>query len=592
MIDRTTKLRWRRRVRRRKRQVEDLGVQTEEQFERHFFRRMHRLFEVRRFALSWVLLLCLLIGGSVVQTLGLSSYYQHVQPVAGGNFVEGIIGSFTNANPLYASGPVDSSASRLVFSGLFSYNEKNVLVGDLAEKWSVDERGTRYTVTLKQNLKWHDNKPLTSKDVLFTYQTIQNPDAKSPLFSSWQGIKIEAPDERTVLFTLPNTLSSFPFALTNGIVPKHLLEQVPVSQLRSTRFNGVSPVGSGPFKWDRTEVTGDTPETRTEQIGLLPNPNYHGLKPKLQHFVIRTFRDEKRLLESFERGELNAVAGLSAVPDTIQKQPDVREYGIPLTGEVMVFFKNSQPILTDKTVRQALVMAVDVPALVKGMNYPAIIARGPLLQDMLGYDKTITQLAPNVEGANQILEKAGWVKSVDGIRIKEGKPLKLNLYSQNTSEYAYVSGALQKAWRAVGVDVEVALQNETELQGVVNRHDYDMLLYGISLGADPDVFAYWHSSQTDPRSSRLNLSEYKAPQADKALEAGRTRTDPALRAVKYKPFLEAWRGDAPALALYQPRFVYLTRGELFNFNPKVLNTATDRYNSVSDWMIRQAKTNK
>lgn len=592
MIDRTTRLRWRRRVRRRKRQVEDLSVQTEEQFERHFFRRINRLFDVRRFALSWVLLLCLLISGSVVQTLGLSRYYQEIRPVPGGNFVEGIIGSFTNANPLYANGPVDSSAARLVFSGLFSYDSKNVLIGDLAEKWTVDERGIKYTVTLKKNLKWHDGKALTAKDVLFTYQTIQNPDAKSPLFSSWQGIKVEAPSERTVIFTLPNTLSSFPYALTNGIVPRHILEQVPVNQLRSTRFNVASPVGSGPFKWERIEVSGETPETRSEQIGLLPNPNYHGNKPKLQHFVIRTFRDEKKLLQSFESGELNAIAGLNAVPDTLQKKSDIRDYNIPLTGEVMVFFKNSQPALADKSVRQALVHSVDVGSLVKGLSYPAITARGPLLQDMIGYDKTLTQLPPNGDIANQLLDKAGWARGGNGLRSKDGKPLKFTLFSQNTGEYAYVAGALQKVWRALGVDVEVILQEDDELQGVITRHDYDMLLYGISLGADPDVFAYWHSSQTDPRSSRLNLSEYKSAPADRSLEAGRTRADPALRAIKYKPFLEAWRTDAPALALYQPRFVYVTQGELFNFNPQVLNAATDRYNTVTEWMIRQAKTTK
>lgn len=240
MIDRTTKLRWRRRVRHSKRQVEDLGVQAEEQLERHFIRRLHRLWEVRRFVLTWLLLLSLMITGVVFQNRRLSGHYQSLQPVPGGSFTEGIIGAFTNANPLYASGAVDASVSKLVFAGLMKYDQSNHLVGDLAEKWTVDDRGLHYTVTLRPNLVWQDGQSLTADDVVFTYQTIQNPDAKSPFLGSWQGIKVDAKNARTVEFTLPNVLASFPYSLTNGIVPKHLLNNIPPTQLRSVRFNTAS----------------------------------------------------------------------------------------------------------------------------------------------------------------------------------------------------------------------------------------------------------------------------------------------------------------------------------------------------------------
>ncbi len=592
MIDRTTRLRWRRLFRRRRRQVEDLGLQTEENLERHFFRRFNRLREVRRFVISWVLLLVLLGVGGVMQLTALSDYYQETRPVAGGSFNEGLIGSFTNASPLYANGSVDSAASRLVFSSLFAYDANNVLVGDLAESWSVDERGIRYTFILKPDVRWHDGQRLTSEDVVFTYQTIQNPDAKSPFLGSWQGIKIESTDARTIVFTLPNVLSSFPYSLTNGIVPKHLLEPIPASQLRSASFNTLTPVGSGPFKWDRIEVTGDLPETREEQIGLVPNDGYYGEKPKLQHFIIRSFRDEKRLVESFNRGELQAMAGLMSVPESL-KGEDIHQYNVPLTGQVLVFFKTSMPELSDARVRQALSMAVDVPSLTSGLPLPTILSKSPLLPDMVGYDKSITQVPFNYEQANILLEQAGWIKGADGLRTKDGKPLAFRLFAQENREYEYVTKQLADAWRAVGVDAQTELLPDADLQGVANRHEYDVLLYGISIGSDPDVFAYWHSSQADPRSSnRLNFSEYKSSITDRALEAGRTRSDAAVRAVKYRPFLEAWRNDAPALALYQPRFLYVTRGTLFNFEPKVMNSATDRYNNVVNWMIRQAKTDK
>jgi len=280
------------------------------------------------------------------------------------------------------------------------------------------------------------------------------------------------------------------------------------------------------------------------------------------------------------------------MPDDI-RGGDAVEHNVPLTGEVMVFFKNTLPQFTDAKVRQALVLAVDVTVVAKQLGYPVILARSPLLPAQLGYDKSVTQLPYDPAGAEKLLDAAGWVKGQNGMRSKNDTPLTFQLSAQSTSDYVAVTKTLQEAWRAVGVDAKVVLQSDSDVQGVVSRHDYEAVLYGISIGVDPDVFAYWHSSQADPRSpSRLNLSEYKSTAADKALEGGRTRSDPGVRAAKYKPFLEAWRNEAPALALYQPRFLYITKGEVAGFMPENLNTTTERFNDVEDWTIRQEKVTK
>jgi ABC-type transport system substrate-binding protein len=123
--------------------------------------------------------------------------------------------------------------------------------------------------------------------------------------------------------------------------------------------------------------------------------------------------------------------------------------------------------------------------------------------------------------------------------------------------------------------------NDDIQKAVVPSHDYDILLYGISIGVDPDVFAYWDSSQASLSSQgHLNLSEYKSKAADQALESGRTRTDPELRATKYRGFLTAWANDVPALALYQPNSIYVSRGPVFNFERKAANTSADRFYNV------------
>lgn len=587
MIDRKTKLRWRRKVRRSKLQAVDTAQAAEEQIERHFIYRLGRLWSVRRFLLTWMGLFVVLCASLVLQLQALSPYYQTVKPVEGGMYQEGIMGSFTNVNPLYASGPVDTSVSQLVFSGLLRYDDDGRVRGDLAETWTANKSGSVYTVKLRPNLTWHDGQPLTVDDVLFTYETIQNPDTRSPLNSSWQDIKIEKADETTIVFTLPGAFSAFPYYLTNGIVPKHQLEGVPASQLRSVPFNTVSPVGSGPFQWEELEVVGSTPETREERIALTAFDDYALGRPKIDRFVIRSFRDQAAMIESFERKELDAVVGLESVPESVQKTS--YPYNFPVAGGTMAFFRQSNEVLKDKTVRQALVLATDKSAITSSLGYPVIKFDSALLQSHPGYDRKYAQKTNDLNGAKALLNKAGWREGADGIREKGGQKLAFRLFSESNAEYTLVADELQKQWRALGADVEVVLQSDLDLQTTIAFHTYDALLYGISIGPEPDVFAYWHSSQADVRSpNRLNFSEYSSGVADGSLEAARTRSNEALQAVKLQPFVKAWQEDAPALALYQPRFLYLSHQKIPALNEHMITSGTERYASVYDWTVRRA----
>jgi peptide/nickel transport system substrate-binding protein len=585
MFNRNKKL-LNRRLRTSRRQIESIGEATEERLERHFFRRLGRLAEVKRFVMVWILLFVLVISGLVVQTRALGRYYQKLEAVPGGIYSEGVVGTFTNVNPLYVSNEVDSAVAHLVFSGLFKFNSRNELVGDLATSLDVDPSGKIYTVHLRDDVKWQDGEPFTADDVMYTYKTIQNADAKSPLFSNWTGITLDSPNPTTVRFILPNVLASFPYSMTNGIVPRHALASVPVSSLRSTPFNTVQPVGTGPFKWSGVEVNGNNVDDREQRIALLPNSKYFGDKAKISEIVIHTFLDEKRMESSFRDGQLTAMSGVEGVPPDIEKQESVTVYNVPLTSSVMVFLRTSQDVLKDVKVRQALVHATNTREIVKSLQYPTLASDSPFLKGQLGYDPTVTQLPYDPAAANTLLDQAGWVKDAKGVRRKDGKSLRLSLYSITDPEFAHVIEMLQKQWKAVGVQVDSSQVGDLDLQTAIRASTYDMLLYGISIGNDPDVFTFWHSQANALLQKHLNFSDYGSKTADASLEAGRTRVDPVLRAVKYKPFLQAWRDDAPAIALYQPRFLYVTRGAVFNLDMHTINTPADRFASVNNWMIR------
>ncbi len=591
MRTRLIRLRFRRRIRKGQRQVEGFGAQAEEHIERHLFGRFGRLRPVRRFLITWVSLLTLLIGGVIVQGLSLSGYYQTLRPVPGGIYDEGVLGRFTNANPLYATSDANATVSHLIFAGLFAYDGEGKLVGDLARSYSVDTRGTTYTVYLKPHLKWQDGRPLTSADVAFTYSLIQNPDAQSPLRSSWQGVTVTAPNPRTVVFKLPDQLASFPYDLTNGIVPKHLLARIQPAGMRSANFNTVDPVGAGPFSWQAVQVVGASdPATSVEQIALTPFAGYQGGDPKLQKFVVEVFASRTQLAQAFEDGQLTAVEGLRSVPAKVSKNKSVIQHSLLLRAANMVFFKTSSGVLADTQVRQALVQAANVPRIISHLGYLTRAVKEPLLIGQLGYDPSYAQAGFNLATAKKLLDADGWTAGKYGIRSKNGQQLSFTLSASDTPEYHMVTSELQQDWRALGAKVNIQLQDATDFQNTLSYHNYDAVLYGISIGVDPDVFVYWDSSQADIRSAnRLNLSEWSNPTADNSLEAGRTRLDPLLRVVKYKPFLKAWQQDAPALGLYQPRLLYLTNGPVAGLNSHAINTVTGRFDNVQNWEIREVK---
>lgn len=591
IIKRTTQLRFRRSFRRRRRQLESVAGVAEKQIDANFIGRFDRLFKVRRFVSGWLALVTLVICCTVIQTTSLSAYYQSDQPTAGGIYNEGIVGTYTNANPIYATGPVNQAVSRLIFAGLLKYNDQNQLTGDLASNYSVDATGKHYVVKLKPGLTWQDGQPLTAEDVVFTYHLIQNPDAGSPLLASWQGITVTAPNASTIDFDLPNAFAAFPYSLVSGILPEHLLRNVPAAQLRASNFNTVKPVGAGPFAWQAIQTSpGLDPSKALSLIALQPFAGYAGGSPKLSGFVLHVFGSKTQLVQAFQHRDIMAMSGLEDVPGSVQNDSDAVIDSFSSTAAVMTFFKTSTGVLADTKVRQALVQGANTQAILNSLGYATLPVREPLLLGQLGYDPKYAQASYSPTAANQLLDSDGWVRGRDGLRSKSGQQLSFSLYAENTAENTHTVTALVRDWSVLGVRVTPVMQSATDFQSTLAFHTYDALLYGISIGVDPDVFPYWDSSQADVRSSsQLNFSEYKNTTADASLEAGRTRLDPALRVIKYQPFLQSWQTDAPALGLYQPRVLYITRGTVYGLNEHTLNTDADRYSSVANWEIRTAK---
>lgn len=567
--------------------VEQVQVQVGEQIDKHVVRRWQKFVDVRRFVAGWLLLIGLLITGVLVQAQGLEKYYLQDSPIAGGTYIEGVVGRVANMNPIFASTSPERSVSSLLFEPLLRYDENSQLIGALAESWSSNKEQTLYTIKLRPGLTWQDGQPITAEDVVFTIESIQHPDTGSHLNQSWRDIEATAVDGATVSFKLPNPFSPFLHSLTKvGILPAHVLGQVEPRELRNHPFNLKPDVGSGPFRFSTLSLDEDY-----GQIRLVSHAGYYLGRPKLNDFIIHTFEDYEQLVAAFNEGSVTAAANLR-VGDLTSLDESRRQkvHTPPLYNNVMLFMNNSDDLLKDEKLRRALAQITDYAAVFNLVSDAYATSDAPVLPDQLGYNQKLSQIDYNPNAGTELLDELGWKQGEDGLRKdRRGNVLSLSLVTQNSDEYPKVAEELQRQWHEHGIQLQLNFVSPADLQqDYIQPHAYQILLMGIDQGVDSDVFVYWHSSEAGV--SGFNLSEYKNALVDAALESGRTRADEELRAAKYEAFLREWRADVPALALYRPTFIYAQLSSAEGWRAQKLADPNDRFLGVANWTILTAKS--
>ncbi|HUC86962.1 MAG TPA: peptide ABC transporter substrate-binding protein, partial [Candidatus Saccharimonadales bacterium] len=485
-----------------------------------------------------------------------------------------------NINPILPDDSASADAVHLVFSGLTRFDTNGQLQPDLATDWEVSPDGRTYVFHLRHNVHWQDGVPFTAQDVLFTITAIQDPDTRSPLLTSWEGVKVAAPDPYTVIFTLPKADTPFINATTVGILPSHLLSTIEPSTMQVSAFNQ-HPIGTGPFELQNFDETAG-------QITLTANPSYYFGKPLLQGVTLKLYDTAAEALTAYSRRQVQGVSQLQ--PNqvaTARGLGTMKIYTATQPDEVAVFFQTTTPILKDKAVRAALAEATNRQAIIQDqLDGQATALASPLLPTTLvNLGGAPHQASYSLKKAATALDADGWKLGSNGLRSKNGVLLEIHLVTQSGSIYGGIAEQLAQQWRQVGVKLDVAQIDATDLQqSYIRTRRYDALLYGIDTGPDPDVYAFWDSSQIkDPG---LNLSDYDSPAADNALEAGRTLQSPGLRSVKYRNFIQTWVADTPAVMLYTPLYEYGVSASVYGVQIHKLVDPSDRFSGIGDWAVR------
>lgn len=507
------------------------------------------------------------------------------RPDFGGTYIEGIAGRPKAINPLFSQyNEVDRDLAALVFTGLTRADENGTIKPDLASRWSISPDGLVYTFTLRADVRWHDGAGFSADDVLYTIHAIQDPAYKGPpdLGGFWRTVAITEVDSATIRFQLTQAYAPFLNYTTIGILPAHVLKDVPPGELFQNPFNR-RPVGTGPFQV--AELTDDN-------IILDVNPRSYGVRPYLARIQLKFYPDYESIFAAFSRGEVEGIARI--LPAYLPKARALNHltlYNARLSGYTLIFLNLSKVPFQDKQVRQALLYAVDRKRLINDLlQGQGLMAASPIEPGSWAYDTALNPYPFDPEKAMALLDAAGWKDTNrDGVRQKEQVELALTLVTNDDPTRVALANEIAKAWQAIGIKVVVQpVPASLLVQNVLRPRQFDAVLYEWRTQAsDPDQYENWHETQI-PNASNLgqNFSGFKDRDISETLEAARKTSDLGKRVELYHRFQERFADLAPALLLFYPVYTYGIDDRVRGVQLAPMLVPSDRFRNVAQWFVK------
>lgn len=493
-------------------------------------------------------------------------------PSYGGSVTEGVVGHPRFVNPLLALSDADRDLTALTYAGLMGYDRDGALAPVLAESYSVSEDGKTYTFRLRANARFSDGTPLTAEDVVFTVGRAQDPGLLSPRLADWANIRAEAVDSRTVRFTLPKAYAPFLEDATLGILPAHVWRDISNEEFAFSPYMS-NPVGSGPFKV--TSVTRSR-EGVIERYDLSAASTFALGRPYLSAFHFVFFETQAEVAEAYSRGRIESAYGVTS-PSALR---------VPYSRIFGVFWNASaNPAFARPEVRKALSVALDRQSLVEDvLRGYATPANGPVPPGLIPAEVVESPENPTSVAAD-ILEAGGW--TYDGetrmwVEKKANLTLSITLSTSNVPELRALAERVKSDWERLGVSVSMEFHEPNDLvASVIRPRKYEALLFGMVVGRDRDLFAFWDSSQrNDPG---LNIALYANREADELLDAIRAESDPAQVKVDLEKLNTVIAADYPAAFTHSPDFLYVFPEDLHGVALSSVAEPSDRLLTAAYW---------
>lgn len=466
-------------------------------------------------------------------------------PESGGELINAMTGEPSGLISMVAGESASSAISSNIFNSLLKYDKNLELEGDLVASWQISADQRTITFKLKPNLKWADNKPLTSADVLFTWQAVTAEKTASPYASDFQLVKqAKTPDPLTFSVTYDQAYAP---ALDSWaglqILPKHLLAG---QDLHTTAF-ARNPVGSNYYKLDSW--------AHGENLKLSRNNNSVLGQARIDKLITRIIPDNSAQFLELMADNIDLM-GLDPIkysrivparPELQQKLALYKELGNSYT--YMGFNLKHKPF-DDVRVRRAINYAIDKQEIIDGVYLGlGINVASPYKPGTRWSNPNLSPYPYDPAKARALLKEAGFVDTNgDGILERDGKPFAFEIVTNQNKEREKSAVLIQRRLKDVGIDVKIrAIEWASFISRFIKTGDFDVVLLGWGLGLDPDQYNIWHSSQQAP--GQFNFIGYNNPAIDKLLEQGRLELNPDKRMKIYHEFARVLLEDSPIIYL-------------------------------------------
>jgi peptide/nickel transport system substrate-binding protein len=468
-------------------------------------------------------------------------------PAHGDAIVVGSIGEPSTLLPILASDSSSRDVAGQIYSGLVRYDKNLKLEGELAESWDVSKDGLTITFHLRKGVKWHDGRPFTSHDVLYTYLVTIDPKTPTAYAESFKQVKqAEAPDPYTFRVRYGKPFAPALESWETSILPAHLLEGKDITKSALAR----QPVGTGPYRF-KEWVAG-------QQVVLESNRDYFEGRPYIDRYVYRIIPDPSTMYMELKSGGLDYM-GLSPVQyqrqtNTPQFLSRFNKYRYPASAYTYLGYNLRHPLFRDKRVRQALTSAINKDEIIQGVQLGmGQVAHGPYKPGTWACNPKVQDFDYNPERARRLLAEAGWrEKNAGGILVQNGKPFSFTiLTNQGNAERLKTALIIQQRLKSVGVEVNIrVIEWASFLKNFIDKGDFEAIILGWTIGQDPDLFDVWHSSKTGPK--ELNFIGYRNGEVDRLLEEGRGTFDMEKRRKAYWRIQDILADEQPYTFLYVP----------------------------------------
>ena len=464
-------------------------------------------------------------------------------------------------NPAITTGSHTHTVADVLFNGLVALDREARPLPDLAQSWTIEDGGKTYRFKLAKGVRWHDGRPLSAEDVVFTFREIllkhhaRTKASLSPVLEA-----IEAPDAETIVFRLKRPYAALlqQLDVTEApILPKHIYE----GQDPNVAAANLQPVGTGPFKLDGYK--------RDDQVVAVRNPDYFkpGL-PKLERIVFRVIPDQRTAALAVLKGEVDFFRDVAGPDLALLKRDTNVSFDQVTAGPgggnciMTVGFNLDKAALADARVRRAFALAVDRERILNDVIFgQGRVADAPISTG-IGFAHApgvLKDFKRDPAAARRLLDDAGFKPGAGGIRLK--------IDMVHFPQFQRYSDAMRQDLAEVGIDLAPRpLDRAATIETVFTKRDFDTTLISYCNGLDPEIgVRRMYVSSNIAKVPFSNAAAYRNGEVDRLFEEAAATTDPAARGKVYRSVQEILARDLPYWWLVETDFpvVYRSRFEGF-----------------------------